>query len=687
MRRTGGPSSNRGGGRPPRTIWSQLAGGSRAFFKRVASLPRGVLIGAAALLFLVILTMVVDSALYYNKVHAGVNMAQQGLGGSTYDQAMALVNKNAEEFQDQPITLLSGTRTWTVTPEELGRLVDVDGSVNAAMQVTRESNLIADLARRLKLYFGGNDYPLLGQVDEEAVEAFLAVVAKDLDVKPTNQGLSIQGDTIEPTQGRSGFVVDQDTLRARLMDALFSHSTTQIQVPMMAKAPEVVADSSEEAIATVRTMLSGDLTLTYLAPPVTTTVTTSTVGQTTATTDPKTTSTTVAQPTTTTTVVKTSAGDLTFVRKTKTFTPSEIKDLLDYRAEDRGGIKVLVPYVSAEKMRPFFSKIEGPMTVPAVDAKFATDGATCYVDPNSGKQGKGLDHEATAAALTAAALAAGSRTAEAKLKDIEPDFTREEAEAMGITTNLGEWTEYWDKGTDDREHNVRLATERVGNTFVAPGQEFDFIRTLGPRTKDAGFHMAPGIVDGALEDVYGGGICQVSTVLFSALLKSGVKITERWNHSIFIDHYPHGKDATITGGGEPKNLKFINDTPNYVWVYGSSDGVTTRFVIFGTSDGRKVTTLDVSQPYDVTERPDTFVTTFDDRLPWDSTTVVFNGQHQFKLKLTRVITWPNGSTTSEAWVSSWKMKDKVVAVPTSTTTTTVPKWPTTATTVAAPPGS
>ncbi len=628
--------------------------------------------------------MVIDSALYYNKVHAGVSMAEQGLGGSTYDQAMELVNKSAEEFQDQPITLVSGTRAWTVTPDDLGLLVDVDGSVNAAMQVTRRSNLIADLARRLKLCFDGNDYPLMGQVDQDKVDAFLARVAKDLDVKPTNQGLSIQGDTIEPSQGRSGFVVDQDKLRAQLMGVLLSHNTTELQVPMVAKAPEVVADSSEEAVAAVQTMLSGDLTLTYLAPPATT-APAPTTGQTVAATAPQTTSTTVPQPPTTTTIVSTSAGDLTFVRESKTFTASDIKDLLDYTAEDRDGVKVLVPYISAEKLRPYFSKIEGPMTVPAVDAKFTTDGATCYVDPNSGKQGKGLDHEATAAALTTAALSAGSRTAEAKLKDIDPEFTTEEANAMGITTNLGEWTEYYNLGTDAREYNVVVATRKVGNVFIAPGEEFDFVKTMGPRTKEAGFHLAKGIVDGALEDVYGGGICQVSTTLFNALLKAGVKITERWNHSIFIDHYPPGKDATITGGGEPKNLKFINDTPNYIWIYGTSDGVTTRFVIFGTSDGRRVTTLDVSTPYDVTPKPDSTLTTLDPTLAPNSTDIVMSGQDTFKLRLTRVISWPNGSTTSETWVSSWKMSLMVVAFPTSTTTTTLPKWPTTATTV--PSGS
>ena len=390
-------------------------------------------------------------------------------------------------------------------------------------------------------------------------------------------------------------------------------------------------------------------------------------------------------------MLQTPAGDRPFYNETETFSPEEIRDTLDYKTEDRNGVKVLVPYISADKMRPFFSKIEGPMTVAAVDAYFdIPDGANLV--RVKGKQGSGLDHEATAAALTAAALSSENRSATAQRKVIDPEFTTEEADALGITTKLGECTTVYDQGTPSREWNVELATEKIckpfvrftanptvdpvygdvygahpygwGNRLIAPGEEFDFMKTLGPRTPEAGFALAKGIVDGSLEDVYGGGICQVSTTLFNALLDAGLKITERWNHSIYISHYPAGMDATITGGGEPKNLKFVNDTPNYIYLFGKSDGTTTRFVIYGTSDGRD-SKMTVSEPYDITKNSGSTITTIDETLPFNSTTVVFEGQDAFKLKLTRVITWPNGSTTSETWVSKWSVMTKKVAFPPS----------------------
>jgi vancomycin resistance protein YoaR len=696
------PSQGHAGSRRRPAQASHFGSGVRNLLRRLTKLPKPVLLGVGSLIFLVFLTMVLDSALYYNRVHAGVSVAGQSLGGKTYDEALDTLNQRLAELSTQSISVVSGTSTWTVTPDAVGQVIDPDASVQAAVQVTRKSNLISDLAKRLQLYFNGDNLSLVGKVDREKFDAFVAGVAAVLDVDAVNQTLSIQGENIETVPGKSGYVVDQEKLKALLTGALFAHNTAQIQVPMMRQDPAVMADSIEEAKAQVQTMLSGDVTLMYLAPrPADVTTTTTAGGQTTATTVKKATSTTATtaapQETTSTTIVQTSAGNLTFVWKTRTFTPSEIQDLLSYKTQDSNGVKVLVPYISADALRPYFAKIEGPMTVPAVDASFQFDGGSPYV--KSSQAGKGLDHEATAAALTAAALATGERVAKAVLKDTEPAFTTEAADAMGIKDKLGFCRTEYTKGTDEREWNVKLATAKISNTnvavngtsmakygnmLIAPGEEFDFIKVLGPRTKEAGFRMAKGIVDGALEDVYGGGICQVSTTLFGALLDAGLKVTERYNHSIYIDHYPRGMDATITGGGAPKDLKFVNNTPNYIWLYGESDGVTTTFFIFGTSDGRQVTTLSASPPYDVIERSSSTITTLDPSVGWGSTSVLFTGQNSFKVRLTRVIEWPNGSTTSETWISSWGIKPKSVAFPTSTTVTSAPKSSTTATTVAGP---
>ena len=140
----------------------------------------------------------------------------------------------------------------------------------------------------------------------------------------------------------------------------------------------------------------------------------------------------------------------------------------------------------------------------------------------------------------------------------EPDRTTEEAEAMGITRQARRLHHRvgGDRGpADQRAHHHRIRQQR------APGarrglrlRQADRPAHRGPRVQAGAGHHRPG----KLEDVFGGGICQVSTTLFNAAFFAGLEIVERKNHSIYIDHYPKGRDATVSAGGP--NMRFRNDT-------------------------------------------------------------------------------------------------------------------------------
>ena len=120
----------------------------------------------------------------------------------------------------------------------------------------------------------------------------------------------------------------------------------------------------------------------------------------------------------------------------------------------------------------------------------------------------------------------------------EPKFTTR-GEAYGIKDLLSSYTTPSYVGSANRQVNVRITTQYASNKFLAPGQEYDFDKTIGPRTVARGYKTAPGIVgNGELDDVLGGGICQVSTTLFNAVFEAGLKVAERHNHSLYISHYP-----------------------------------------------------------------------------------------------------------------------------------------------------
>jgi vancomycin resistance protein YoaR len=578
------------------------------------------------LVAILLLAILVDAGVYYNKVHSGVRVSEQNLGGLTRDEATALLERFVKEAGKRPITLTSGSKTWDVLPADVGTEIDVEGAVSAAMGYTRDSNFFVDVARRLKLYFDETDVPLLGTVDSEKMDAVLALVAEEIDVPPIDAGLKVVDGELQVIEAESGKVVDRDALREQLKGLLFTLHAADLEVPLIVKEPSVVAEDNEAAKGQAETMYSSSLKLT--------------------------------------------SGEHTW-----TLSPEKIAAYLDFRAEDQGGVSTLVPYLSPEKMTSFFEEVSGVVGTKAKNATWKSDGTQAWVV--DGVQGKALDAEKTAEALTVAALETAGRSAEAVLKTTDPDRTTEEAKAMGIKDRLGTCKTTYG-GTPNRQQNVRKATEYVSDELLAPGEEFNFIDTIGPRTAARGFLTAPGIVGpGKLEDVFGGGICQVSTTLFNAALEAGLKITERRNHSIYISHYPKGRDATVSDVSP--NLRFVNDTGSYILIRGSSDGVVTIFSIYGTSDGRTVD-IKTGEFYDIVTRGS--VTTKDPTLGVGTTLIKTEGQDGQRCLVTRTITWPDGRKKVDKFGSTWLPIDKQIAVGTATTTatTTVTTLPSTTTT-------
>ncbi|MBI3332419.1 VanW family protein [Candidatus Peregrinibacteria bacterium] len=133
-------------------------------------------------------------------------------------------------------------------------------------------------------------------------------------------------------------------------------------------------------------------------------------------------------------------------------------------------------------------------------------------------------------------------------------------------------------------------SERVNNVLVPPGEVFSFNSTLGPITAKAGWFEALGIFNGdELRPVTGGGLCQVATTVYRAIVNAGLPIEERRAHSLYVTYYEKygfGLDATIYPGQQ--NLTFRNDTGNYILVQAYYDGFEATVNFYGTSDGRKV---------------------------------------------------------------------------------------------------
>ena len=151
--------------------------------------PFYILIGLGAIVAIVVLAILVDSLLYYNKIHAGVTVAGQQVSGLTREEAAARLNEMVDEVQQDSITLTYEGKSWDVFADDLGVAMDVEGAVAKAMDVSREGNIFADLGKRLKLYFTDVDVPLVGKMDDQQANATLAKIAAEIDVAPVDASL------------------------------------------------------------------------------------------------------------------------------------------------------------------------------------------------------------------------------------------------------------------------------------------------------------------------------------------------------------------------------------------------------------------------------------------------------------------------------------------------------------------
>lgn len=136
-----------------------------------------------------------------------------------------------------------------------------------------------------------------------------------------------------------------------------------------------------------------------------------------------------------------------------------------------------------------------------------------------------------------------------------------------------------------RARNIEIAAGYINNRVIMPGEEFSFNKIVGAATSGKGYSYAKVIKNGVYIDEVGGGICQVSSTLYNAVLKTSLSITERRNHSKVINYVPKGQDAMIAYG--VSDFKFINTFKYPVLVEAIVENKNLTFNIYSNKEGKE----------------------------------------------------------------------------------------------------
>ena len=161
----------------------------------------------------------------------------------------------------------------------------------------------------------------------------------------------------------------------------------------------------------------------------------------------------------------------------------------------------------------------------------------------------------------------------------QPEVTREHLESLLFRDIIGECIS-WIPGTEERLNNVILASEAVNSYILEPGEEFSFNRVVGQRTAARGYLPGPAYSGNMTILAYGGGVCQVSSMIYSAIMDTDVRVTERWPHSMPVEYVPRGRDATVSWG--TLDFRFMNNTEYPIRIDSEVEGRTLSVYVYGT---------------------------------------------------------------------------------------------------------
>ena len=285
-----------------------------------------------------------------------------------------------------------------------------------------------------------------------------------------------------------------------------------------------------------------------------------------------------------------------------------------------------------------------------------TDGQTGYV----------VDKEASASVIKSFVqneLTPENTTITLSVKEDKPLGSAEDL--AKVKDVLGTFTTSYKTSGAARSANVANGCSLINGTTVYPGEEFSVLDTITPFTEANGYFPAGSYLNGLVVESVGGGICQVSTTLYNAVLLAELEVTERHNHSMIVTYVEPSADAAIAESGG-KNFKFVNNTEYPIYIEGSttSDKHIT-FTIYGveTRDaGRKVSFK--SEVLETTPASaDQFVCDGSQAVGYVGTQSAHLG---YKAQLWKIVT-ENGSEVSREVINSsnYKMVPKIVTIGTA----------------------
>lgn len=469
---------------------------------------------------------------YNNKVYPNSRVANVDVSAKTIDEATSTLEKNI--YAPTEIVLGYQDQVFKIKSSDINFVYDHKASAENVYSFTRSGSVAADIKNRIGLLFVPKNFNLVVRMDDAELSRIVSIIAGQISIDAVSPSVSKVGEKVIVDKGSPGKEVNQEKLIADITQSLSTYSSSQITIPV--DAIDNTLDDNQKVILAERAER-------YLG------------------------------------------KSLTFKYEYKNIyiQDTDIFKLLDPKGfykdtEILGIIKKAANTFERDPQNPKFVFENGKV------AEFAPalDGIKLDYEELKNRLVRGLNDLETSPEQNIEIEIPVVRT--------PPEITTDKVNNLGIKELLGRGTSTYYHSIPSRVHNVALAADRINGTLVKPGDTFSFNSTLGDVSAFTGYKQAYIISNGKTILGDGGGVCQVSTTLFRALLNSGVPISERQAHAYRVSYYeqgsPPGLDATVFSPSP--DLKFVNDTPGYILIVANADtkNYSLTIELYGASDGR-----------------------------------------------------------------------------------------------------
>ena len=169
-----------------------------------------------------------------------------------------------------------------------------------------------------------------------------------------------------------------------------------------------------------------------------------------------------------------------------------------------------------------------------------------------------------------------------KLEITKPKVLTNQIVTESFPNLLGAFSTKYDASNISRSTNLGLAASKINGTVVMPGEIFSYNKTVGKRTVEAGYKEAAGFSGGRVVPMLGGGICQVSSTLYDAVVYANLDIIERHNHMFQLSYIATGKDATVVYGS--LDFRFQNNRKYPIMIKASAKGGLLQVQVYGIKE-------------------------------------------------------------------------------------------------------